>query len=97
RGIEKITRHPFFAGVGLFALAHALLATRLAGTVFFGGLLLLVVVGSWHQDRKLLARRGAPYAAYLANTSAVPFAAVLSGRQQLNWSDVAARGVALGF
>jgi len=97
RGIEKISRHPFFAGIGLFALAHALLATRLVGTVFFGGLVLLVVVGIWHQDRKLLARRGAPYAAYLASTSAVPFAALLSGRQQLGWRELPFGALAAGF
>jgi uncharacterized membrane protein len=97
RGIEKISRHPFFAGIGLFALAHALLATRLVGTVFFGGLLLLVVVGTWHQDRKLLARRGAAYAGYLASTSAVPFAAILSGRQRLTWRDLPAGALAGGL
>lgn len=97
RGIEKITRHPFFAGTGLFALAHALLATRLVGFVFFGGLVLLVAVGAWHQDRKLLARRGAPYAEYLASTSAVPFAAVLSGRQRLTRRDLPIGTLALGL
>jgi uncharacterized membrane protein len=97
RGIEKITRHPFFAGTGLFALAHALLATHLVGTVFFAGLLLLVTVGAWHQDRKLLARRGAPYAGYLASTSALPFAAVLSGRQRLTWGDLPIGALAVGL
>lgn len=95
-GIEKITRHPFFAGMGLFALAHALLATRLVGTVFFGGVVLLVAVGAWHQDRKLLARRGAPYAEYVKSTSRVPFAAVLSGRQRLTWRDLPIGTLALG-
>ena len=88
RGIEKITRHPFFAGMGIFAIAHMLVAPHLVGTVFFGGLLLLVVVGAAHQDRKLLARRGAAYADYLASTSAVPFAALLSGRQRLTRRDL---------
>ena len=97
RGIEKITRHPFFAGAGLFALAHALLATHLVGTVFFAGWVLLVTVGAWHQDRKLLARRGAPYAGYLASTSALPFAAVLSGRQRLTWGDLPIGTLAVGL
>lgn len=58
RGIEKVSRHPFFAGMGLFALAHALLVTHLVGTVFFGGLLLFVAAGARHQDRKLVAPCG---------------------------------------
>jgi uncharacterized membrane protein len=82
-GLERITRHGFFVGVALLAGAHVLLAPRLVGAVFAGGLLLVAVVGAWHQDRKLLRLRGEPYAAYLAATSAVPFAAILGGRQRL--------------
>ncbi len=97
RGIERITRHPFFAGLALFALAHALLATRLVGTVFFAGFALLSALGAWHQDIKLLARRGTPYADYLAATSAVPFAAVVSGRQRLVWRELPVAALAVGF
>lgn len=83
RGLERVTRHPFFVGTALAAGAHTLLATRLVGTVFSLGLAVVALAGAWHQDRKLLARRGEPFAAYLAATSVVPFAAVLSGRQRL--------------
>src|SRR5262249_40987951 len=76
RGVERITRHPFFAGLTVFALAHALLATRLTGTVLFAGIALVSVAGAHHQDRKLLRRLGAPYGDYLAATSAMPFAAI---------------------
>ena len=96
RGIERVTRHPFFAGTALFAGAHVLLATHLVGTVFFAGLLLLAVVGTWHQDRKLLARRGPAYASYLAATSAVPFAAILAGRQGLAWRELPLGAFAVG-
>lgn len=96
-GIVKITRHPFFAGVGVFALAHVLLATHFVGTVFFSGLFLLVVVGARHQDRKLLARRGAPYAVHLAETSAIPFAAIVSGRQRLDRHDLPTGALAVGL
>ena len=97
RGAERITRHPFFAGVALLALAHAWLATRLAGTVFFAGLAALAIGGAWHQDRKLLARRGAPYRDYLAATSAVPFAAIVDGRQPFRPREIALRGVLTGL
>jgi uncharacterized membrane protein len=88
RGMERITRHAFFWGLGMLALAHALLATRLAGTVLFAGVALVAIGGAYHQDRKLLARIGRPYADYLAATSAVPFAAILAGRQRFPWADL---------
>ena len=87
-GLGRVTRHPFFVGVVLLGGAHALLATRLVGAVAMGGLALVAGVGAWHQDRKLLALRGAPYEEYLAATSAVPFAAILAGRQRLVWSEL---------
>jgi uncharacterized membrane protein len=83
RGLERITRHLFLFGVALMAGAHALLAPHLVGTVFFAGLVGLALGGAWHQDRKLLARRGRSFAAFLATTSLVPFAAILAGRQRL--------------
>ena len=83
RGLARITRHAFFAGMALMAAAHALLATRLAGVVFFTGIFLLVTVGARLQDRKLLRRYGGPYADYVAATSGIPFAAIAAGRQRL--------------
>ena len=97
RGTERITRHPFFAGTALLGIAHALLATRLVGTVFFAGLATLSIAGAWHQDRKLLARRGRPYADYVAATSAVPFAAILAGRQPFPRGEIRVRAVAVGL
>jgi uncharacterized membrane protein len=96
-GIERVTRHPFFAGVALLALAHVLLAAHLVGTVFFAGLAALASAGAWHQDRKLLGRRGGPYGGYLAATSALPFAAILAGRQRLVWREIPPRGLLLGL
>jgi uncharacterized membrane protein len=96
RGIDRLSRHGFFAGVALFALVHVLLATRLVGTVFAAGFGILALLGAWHQDRKLLARHGEPYADYLSATSTIPFAAILSGRQQLIMSDLPVRTLAAG-
>ena len=62
RGLERVTRHPFFVGVALLGAAHALLAPRLVGAVAMGSLALLAGVGAWFQDRKLLALRGERYA-----------------------------------
>jgi len=97
KGAERITRHPFFAGVAIIGLAHALLATRAVGTAFFTGLAALAIAGAWHQDRKLIARRGRPYAEYVAATSAVPFAAIVAGRQPLPRGEIRLRAFATGL
>lgn len=101
RGLERITRHPFFVGTAMMATAHGLLASRLVGSVFFTGLALLSLAGAWHQDRKLRARLGPPFASFLEATSVVPFAAIAAGRQRLVarelpwWSLAGSAGVAL--
>jgi uncharacterized membrane protein len=97
RGLERVTRHPFFAGVVLLGAAHALLATRWVGAVAMGGLALFAALGAWLQDRKLLALRGRPYADYLAATSALPFAAIAAGRQRLAWRELPYGMLALGL
>lgn len=80
RGAAAISRHGFFYGLALWALAHTLLASTVAGALFFGGFVFHAVLGSTLQDRKLSARLGAPYRDYLAQSSALPFAAIASGR-----------------
>lgn len=96
RGLDRITRHPFFVGVALFGAAHALLASRLVGTVFFGALAIYSILGSAHQDRKLLRLRGQAYGDYLARTSLVPFAAIAAGRQRIAWEELSWIGLGGG-
>ena len=96
RGVERVTRHALFVGVALLGAGHALLATRLVGTVLMGGLAVVAVAGAWHQDRKLLRQRGEPYAAYLEATSTVPFGAIVAGRQRLAWQELPVGALALG-
>ncbi len=96
RGLERITRHPFFVGTALLGAGHALLATRLAGLVFFTGLVLLSLAGAWHQDRKLLAARGASHETFLARTSMMPFLAILRGRQRFVAGELPLGALGLG-
>jgi uncharacterized membrane protein len=97
RGLERVTRHPFFVGTALLGGAHALLATRLVGAFLMGSLALFALLGAWFQDRKLLALRGEPYAAYLAATSTLPFAAIAAGRQRLVASELPYGTLLLGL
>jgi uncharacterized membrane protein len=97
RGLERVTRHPFFVGVILFATAHALLAQHRMASILMLALAALALVGLRHQDAKLARRYGAPFEGYLASTSVVPFAAVLAGRQTLVWRELPFGALALGL
>jgi uncharacterized membrane protein len=99
-GLLRITRHPFNASLGLFGLAHVLVNGALGDVLFFGGFPLFAWLGSRHQDARI-ARSKPGYRELMAETSIVPFAAVLTGRQrlvasELPWAGLAA-GVALAF
>lgn len=96
QGVERITRHPFFAGMVLFAVAHALLSTHLNGTVVFSSLAVLAAAGARHQDAKLLARGGESYRRFLQATSVMPFAAIVAGRQHIVWREMPVAALAVG-
>jgi uncharacterized membrane protein len=82
RGTTRVTRHPLFAGLALFGIAHLLVNGALGDVVFFGGFPLYGWIGARHQDARL-ARQRPGYAAFVAETSFVPFAAIVRGRQRL--------------
>lgn len=84
RGILRITRHPFLCGVALWAAVHLVVNGDLAGTVLFGGLLALALVGPASIDRKRERRLGPRWERFAAHTSSVPFAAILQGRNHLH-------------
>ncbi|KPK16784.1 MAG: hypothetical protein AMJ62_04055 [Myxococcales bacterium SG8_38] len=98
RGIQQITRHPFFSGIAIWAAAHSLLAPSQVTFVFFIGVVALAFVGAIHQDRRLIAELGEPYRAYVAATSFWPLVAVLTKRQRIRWREQPwlAYGVGIG-
>lgn len=83
RGIVRITRHPFLSGVALWALVHLVVNGDLAALVLFGSLLVLALGGPASIDAKRRRAFGAQWAAFAAVTSAMPFAAIAAGRNQL--------------
>jgi len=97
RGLERVTRHPFFAGFVIFSIAHMLLATRLIGAAFVAGFGVIALVGMVHQDRKLAARYGEAFLRHLEATSAVPFAAIIAGRQRMVWRELPVRHFAVAI
>ena len=88
RGILRVTRNPFLWGVGLWALAHLVPNGDAASLVLFGTLAVLALGGSVLIDAKLARRLGPAWDRYAAETSNVPFAAILAGRQRFVWAEI---------
>lgn len=100
-GILKITRHPAFVAIALFAIAHLLMNGWLGDIIFFGSLAALAIVGGFDQDRRKLRELGTSYRTFFDHTSFFPGAALISGRQKcamgdLPWTAIAG-GIALAF
>ena len=94
RGILRVTRHPQNAAFALFGLAHMASNTTNGDWIFWGGFVVFAVVSAIHQDRRLLATGPAEFRTFYAETSAIPFLAILQGRQRLalreiNWGAAA--------
>ncbi len=83
-GIIRITRHPQAMGQILWCVAHSLYlgtSTAMAASAILIGHHLFSV---YHGDRRLISRHGIEKFTYIQQqTSVVPFAAILDGRQQL--------------
>jgi uncharacterized membrane protein len=96
RGVLKITRHPGFVAFGLFGVAHLLMNAWLGDVIFFGMFPVLGIVGGVHQDQRKLREIGAPYRSLMAETSFIPGAALLDGRQKWTAGDTSWTALACG-
>ena len=97
RGLVRITRHPGFIGFSLFGLAHCFVTGNLGDIVFFGGFAIWPWIGARVQERRKLATSGKEFEDFLAETSYMPFAATLSGRQKLVLKEVNWRAGLIGL
>jgi len=88
RGLTRITRHPLFMGIALWALSHMLLNGVVTDLLFFGGLLVFSLVGAARQDMRKRVTDPERLAAFFAETSFWPFAAILAGRNRIAWSEL---------
>jgi uncharacterized membrane protein len=87
RGILKITRHPGFIGFILFGLAHMLMNGWAGDVIFFAMFPVIGILGAVHQDQRRIRDLGARYRDFVAKTSFMPFAALVSGRQRWTAAD----------
>lgn len=83
RGIQRVSRHPFLWGVALWGVFHLVANGDLASLILFGGFAVLALGGTVSIDAKRRRKLGETWGRYAAETSNVPFAAILGGRQRL--------------
>jgi uncharacterized membrane protein len=88
RGVNRITRHPFQWGVVLWAGSHMAANGDAVSVVFFASFLVLSALGTVLMDRKKARTIGPDWAPFAAQTSNLPFAAILAGRNQLVVSEL---------
>ncbi|MFN3522650.1 MAG: NnrU family protein [Phenylobacterium sp.] len=88
RGMLRITRHPFLWGVAIWAAGHLLVNGERASLVLFGSMLVLAILGTTSIDAKRQRKLGAEWEAFAAQTSNIPFAAIVSGRQKLQVAEI---------
>ena len=95
RGVLRITRNPFFWGVGLFAIAHVIVTGHVSGMLAFGSVGFLGLVGARILDAKKARRHGRTWGSFAAATSNMPFLAIAQGRQELAWREIGLWRIAL--
>jgi len=96
KGMVRVTRHPFLWGVAIWALGHLLVNGDLASLVLFGSMLFLALFGTASIDAKRRRKLGDKWDAFAAQTSNVPFAAILAGRQTLILGEIGWWRIVLG-
>jgi zeta-carotene isomerase len=82
-GIIRITRHPQAVGQFMWCAAHMAWLGTTTAVAASAVLCAHHAFAVWHGDARLQQKHGAAFDAIRATTSAVPFAAILDGRQQL--------------
>lgn len=87
-GMTRISRHPFLWGIVIWAAAHLIANGRLADLILFGSLLVLGLLGPPSIDTKRMRALGERYAAFKAQTSNIPFVAIIQGRQSLKLGEI---------
>ena len=96
RGLTRITRHPLFMGFALWALSHLLLNGFLTDVLFFGGMLAFSLAGAAHQDARKRATEEERLGQFFAESSYLPFGAIIAGRNRIIWRELPWIALAVG-
>lgn len=97
KGMLRITRHPFLWGVALWAVGHLLVNGDTPSFILFGSVLILAISGTYSIDAKRKKALGAKWDAFAAQTSNVPFGAILTGRQKFSIVEIGLWRLALAL
>jgi uncharacterized membrane protein len=82
RGVLRVTRHPFLWGTAIWAGYHGLAAGSLASAIFFATFVAVALLGTRAIDSKVRRKRPAEWQTICSQTSNIPFAAILEGRNK---------------
>lgn len=96
-GIVAITRHPVLWAAFLWATAHLFPNGELRAVLLFGALTGFSLMGTRLLDHRRQQRMGPEWRQLAANTSNLPFAALLAGRARLTGIPGLAWRAALGL
>lgn len=97
RGVFAVTRHPFMAGLALWAVAHILVNGDSASLVLMGSVLILAVLGTLHIEARRRKTLGEAWRAWAKTTSWLPFLAMARGRARFHWGEVGWWRIALAL
>lgn len=87
-GIVRITRHPTMWAFGLWAIIHLIANGDLASLILFGTIAALALIGTALIDARYRDRLTDAWPSFADQTSNLPFAAILAGRQQLALGEI---------
>ena len=87
-GIFRITRHPVLWSFVLFSLIHIMAAGDVATAIFFVFIAFLAGYGTVLIDRKKARASGIYWQDFASETSNIPFAAIITGRQKLALTEI---------
>lgn len=96
-GITRITRHPMFCAFGLWGVGHVLVNGHLGDVLFFGGFVVFSLVGAAHQDWRKQGEETETLGQFYAQTSLLPFMAVLAGRNRIVVEEIPWLGLLVGI
>jgi len=88
RGVLRVTRHPMMWSFALWATIHIIGNGELAASVFFGTFLLTALVGMPSIDGKAAQRNPQIWNSFAAETSILPFGAILGGRNRFSAAEI---------
>lgn len=88
RGMVRVTRHGGLLGLGLWGLAHFMVNGDWASHLLYGTIAIEGLIGPLNLDRKYRIKHGAAWDKFAAQTSYLPFSAILSGRNKLVLSEI---------